>query len=64
MEFALGAALRPAEAAQGRHRRLSARRDMEPGDVRTLDALAQALLNDNQLDEALKQYKAACRGRS
>ena len=31
--------------------------DMEPGDPRTLDALAQALLSDNQLDEALKQYK-------
>jgi tetratricopeptide (TPR) repeat protein len=29
---------------------------MEPGDVRTLEALAQALLNDNQLDEALKEY--------
>ena len=31
--------------------------DMEPGDVRTLSALAQALLNNGQFDEALKQYK-------
>ncbi len=30
--------------------------EMEPGDARTLDALAQALLNDNQLDEAFKRY--------
>ena len=30
---------------------------MEPGDLQTVDALAQALLNNNQLDEALKQYK-------
>jgi len=32
--------------------------DLEPGDPRTLDALAHALLGDNQLDEALKQYRA------
>lgn len=31
--------------------------DMEPGDLQTIDALAQALYNDDQLDEALKQYK-------
>ncbi len=32
-------------------------KDMEPGDLRTRDSLAQSLLNDNQLDEALKQYR-------
>ncbi|MGP8185137.1 MAG: tetratricopeptide repeat protein, partial [Terracidiphilus sp.] len=32
--------------------------DLEPGDLQTMDALAQALLNNDQLDEALKQYKA------
>ncbi len=32
-------------------------KDMEPGDLRTRDALAQSLLKDNQLDEALKQYR-------
>ena len=31
--------------------------EMEPGDLRTVDALAQSLLSDNQLDEALKQYQ-------
>jgi tetratricopeptide (TPR) repeat protein len=31
--------------------------EMEPGDPQTLDALAQALLNNEQLDEALKEYK-------
>jgi tetratricopeptide (TPR) repeat protein len=30
---------------------------MDPGDERTLDALGQALLKDNQLDEALKQFQ-------
>jgi tetratricopeptide (TPR) repeat protein len=30
---------------------------MEPGDPRTLDALAQALLANDQLDEALKQFQ-------
>jgi tetratricopeptide (TPR) repeat protein len=31
--------------------------DLEPGDPRTLDALAHALLSDNQLDEALKRFR-------
>ncbi len=57
MEAALGAILdqlkRPKEAIAAYQRAA----DMEPGDVRTLAALAQALLNDNQLDEALKQYQ-------
>ena len=57
MEAALGAAYdqlkRPKEAIAA-YQRAS---DMEPGDLRTLDALAQALLADNQLDEALKQYQ-------
>ena len=56
MEVALGAAYdqlkRPKDAIAAYQRAA----DMEPGDARTLDALAQALLNDNQFDEALKQY--------
>jgi len=32
--------------------------DMEPGDANSLDALGKALLDDNQLDEAFKQFKA------
>jgi tetratricopeptide (TPR) repeat protein len=57
MEFALGAAYdqlkrnKDAIAAYGRAA------DMEPGDPRTLGALAQALMNDNQLDAALKVYQ-------
>ena len=56
MEDALGAAyeqLKQNKEAIAAYQRAA---DMEPGDLRTLDALAQALLNDNQLDEALKQY--------
>ena len=57
MEFALGAAYdqlkRPKDAIAAYQRSA----DLEPEDVDTLRALAQALLNDNQLDSALKQYK-------
>jgi tetratricopeptide (TPR) repeat protein len=57
MEGALGAAyeeLKQAKDAVAAYRRAAA---LEPEDLRTLDALAQALLNDSQFDEALKQYK-------
>jgi tetratricopeptide (TPR) repeat protein len=57
MEFALGAAydqLKRPQDAIAAYRRAAG---MDPGDTQTLDALAQALLNDNQLDEALKQFK-------
>ena len=57
MEFALGAAydqMKQAKDAIAAYRRAV---DLEPGDAHTLEALAQALLNDNQFDEALKQYK-------
>jgi len=57
MEFALGAAYdqmkRPKDAIAAYQRAA----DLEPEDVDTLRALAQALLNDGQLDAALKQYK-------
>ena len=57
MEFALGAAydqLKRTKDAIAAYQRAA---DLEPGDVHTLEALAQALLSDNQLDEALKEYK-------
>jgi len=57
MELMLGAAydqLKQPKDSIAAYRRAA---DLEPGDPQTLDALAQALLNDNQLDEALKQYK-------
>ena len=57
MEFALGATydqLKRTKDAIGAYKRAA---DMDPDDGRTMGALAQALLNDNQLDEALKEYK-------
>jgi len=57
MEFALGAAYdqmkRPKDAIAAYKRAI----DIEPGDVRTMGALAQALLNDDQLDAAMKEYQ-------
>jgi tetratricopeptide (TPR) repeat protein len=57
MEFALGAAydqLKQPKDAIAAYQRAA---DMDPGDAATLDSLAQALQNDNQLDEALKQFR-------
>ena len=58
MEFTLGATYdqlkRPKDAIAAYKRAA----DMEPGDVPTINALGQALMNDNQLDAALKQYQA------
>jgi tetratricopeptide (TPR) repeat protein len=58
MEFTLGALYdqlkQPKDAIAAYERAV----DLEPGDLQTMDALAQALLNNDQLDEALKQYKA------
>jgi tetratricopeptide (TPR) repeat protein len=57
MEFTLGAAYdqlkQPKEAIAAYERA----EDMEPGDLRTMDALAEALFNNNQYDQALKQYQ-------
>ena len=57
MEFTLGALydqLKQPKDAIAAYQRAE---DMEPGDLQTMDALAQALLNNDQLDEALKEYK-------
>jgi tetratricopeptide (TPR) repeat protein len=58
MEVALGAAYdqlkRPKDAIAAYQRAA----ELDPGDEHTLDTLGQALLNDNQLDEALKQFRA------
>jgi tetratricopeptide (TPR) repeat protein len=57
MEFALGAVYdqlkRPKDAIDAYKRAA----DLDPEDSHNLGALAQALLNDNQLDEALKIYR-------
>ena len=57
MEAALGATyeqLKQPKDAIAAYQRAA---DMEPGEVHTMGALAQALLTDNQLDEALKEFK-------
>ena len=57
MEFALGAAyeqLKRSKDAIAAYRRAA---DLEPGETRTMGALAQALLSDDQLDAALKEYR-------
>lgn len=57
MEFALGAAyeqMKDSKDAIAAYQRASS---MDPDDLRTQDALAQALLTDNQLDLALKEFK-------
>jgi tetratricopeptide (TPR) repeat protein len=57
MEFALGGAYeqlkQPADAIAAYKRAAG----LEPDDMRTRDALAQALLNNNELDESLKEYQ-------
>jgi tetratricopeptide (TPR) repeat protein len=58
MEFTLGALYdqlkQPKDAIAAYQRAES----LEPGDLQAMDALATALLNNDQLDEALKEYKA------
>src|SRR6202522_3191096 len=57
MEVALGAAydqLKQPKDAIAAYERAA---DMDPGDSHTLEALGQALLANDQLDEALKQFK-------
>jgi tetratricopeptide (TPR) repeat protein len=57
MEVALGAAydqLKQPKDAIAAYQRAA---DLDPEDEHTLDALGQALLNDDQLDAALKQFK-------
>jgi tetratricopeptide (TPR) repeat protein len=58
MEFALGSAydqLKRTKDAIAAYERAA---DMDPDDTRAMGALAQALLNDDQLDAALKEYQA------
>jgi tetratricopeptide (TPR) repeat protein len=57
MEFTLGAIYDQMKQPKNAIEAYKRAADMQPGDARTLDALAQALMTDNQLDEALKQYR-------
>ncbi len=57
MEFTLGALydqLKQPKDAIAAYKRAE---DLEPGDLQTMDALAQALQSNEQLDAALKEYK-------
>jgi tetratricopeptide (TPR) repeat protein len=58
MEFTLGALydqLKEPKDAIAAYKRAE---DLEPGDLQTMDALAQALLSNEDLDAALKEYQA------
>ena len=57
MEFTLGAAYEQLKQTKDAIAAYQRAEDMEPDDPRTIDALAQALFNNNQFDEALKQYQ-------
>ncbi|MGB6742858.1 MAG: tetratricopeptide repeat protein [Terracidiphilus sp.] len=57
MEFTLGAAYDQLKQPKDAIAAYQRSEDLEPGDPRTIDALAQALFNNNQFDEALKQYQ-------
>lgn len=57
MEFTLGATYDQMKRPKDAIAAYKSANDMQRGDPQTLNALAQALLNDNQLEEALKQYK-------
>ncbi|HEY1648387.1 MAG TPA: tetratricopeptide repeat protein [Terracidiphilus sp.] len=57
MEFTLGAAYEQLKESKDAIAAYQRAEDLQPGDLRTIDALAQALFNNDQFDEALKQYK-------
>jgi tetratricopeptide (TPR) repeat protein len=58
MEFTLGAIYEQMKQPKDAIAAYQRAEDLDPGDLQTMDALAQALANDDQLDEALKEYKA------
>jgi len=58
MEFTLGALYDQMKQPKDAIAAYKRAEDLEPGDLQTMDALAQALLTSDQLDEALKQYQA------
>lgn len=57
MEFALGAAYQQMKDSKDAIAAYQRANQMDPDDVRTTDALAQALLTDGQLDEAQKEFQ-------
>jgi len=57
MEFALGAVFDQSKHTKDAIEAYKRAADLDPEDAHNLAALAQALLNDNQLDAALKEYR-------
>ncbi len=57
MEFTLGAAYEQLKEPKDAIAAYQRAEDLEPGDLRTIDALAEALFNNEQYDEALKEYE-------
>jgi len=57
MEFTLGALYDQMKQPKDAIAAYQRAEDMDHGDLQIVDALAQALLNNNQLDEALVQYQ-------
>lgn len=57
IEFTLGAAYAQLKKPKDAIAAYQRAEDLEPGDPRTIDALAEALFNNEQYDESLKQYK-------
>ncbi len=57
MEFTLGAAYEQMKQPKDAIAAYQRAEDLEPDDLRTMDALAEALFNNEQYDEALKQYE-------
>ncbi|MFP5206350.1 MAG: tetratricopeptide repeat protein [Acidobacteriota bacterium] len=57
MEFTLGSLYDQVKQPQNAVAAYKRAAEMQPDDLQTMDALAQALLNDDQLEEALKQYQ-------
>jgi tetratricopeptide (TPR) repeat protein len=57
MEFTLGAAYEQMKQPKDAIAAYQRAEDLEPDDLRTIDALAEALFNNEQYDEALKQYQ-------
>ncbi|MGB0072725.1 MAG: tetratricopeptide repeat protein [Terracidiphilus sp.] len=57
MEFTLGALYDQMKQPKDAIAAYKRAEDLEPGDLQTMDALAQALQNNEQLDDALKAYK-------
>lgn len=57
MEFTLGALYEQLKQPKDAIAAYKRAEDLEPGDLQTMDALAQALQSNDQLDEALKAYQ-------